>query len=214
VNVSLRPAGDAALLVVLGDTLDWEVNERVHALAARLQGRPGLRESVPGYASLLVSYDPDQIGEAAVRELVREQAERLEPSGAAERRRIVIPVRYDGPDLDFVATHSGLSREAVIELHSAVEYHVYMLGFTPGFVYLGDVDERIATPRLATPRLKVAAGSVGIAGRQTGIYPSESPGGWRLIGHTPLKLFDLSRSDPFLLGPGDRVRFEPLPDQH
>lgn len=213
-NVSLRSAGDSALLVVFGDSLDRAMNELVHALAARLQGRPGLGESVPAYASLLVHYDPDQISEATVRELVREQAEQMEPSGATERRRIVVPVRYDGPDLDFVAAHSGLSREAVIELHSAVEYRVYLLGFTPGFVYLGDVDERIATPRLATPRLKVAAGSVGIAGRQTGIYPGDSPGGWRLIGHTPQKLFDLSRPDPFLLGPGDRVRFEPLPDQH
>ncbi|MCS6909899.1 MAG: 5-oxoprolinase subunit PxpB [Anaerolineales bacterium] len=213
-SVSLHSAGDAALLVVLGDSLDREVNERVHALAARLQGRPGLRESVPAYASLLVHYDPEQIGETAVRELVREQAKQLDLNAVTEHRHLVIPVRYDGPDLEFVAAHSGLSREAVIELHSAVEYRVYMLGFTPGFAYLGDVDERIAMPRLTTPRLKVPAGSVGIAGRQTGIYPSESPGGWRLLGHTPLRLFDLRRPDPFLLAPGDRVRFEPLSDQH
>ncbi|MDW8327439.1 MAG: 5-oxoprolinase subunit PxpB [Anaerolineales bacterium] len=211
-NISLHSAGDAALLIVLGDSLDCEVNERVRALAARLQGRPGLRESVPAYASLLVHYDPEQIGETAVRELVREQVEQFDLNAVTEHRRIVIPVRYDGPDLDFVAAHSGLSREAVIELHSAVEYRVYMLGFTPGFAYLGDVDERIATPRLETPRLKVPAGSVGIAGRQTGIYPSESPGGWRLLGHTPLKPFDLHRPEPFLLKPGDRVKFEPIPE--
>lgn len=203
-------AGEAALLITLGDALDRGVNERVHALATRLQQQPGVYESVPAYASLLVHYDPDQITEAAVRQLVREQAEQLEPGGATERRRILIPVRYDGPDLDFVAAHCGLPREAVIDLHAAREYHVYLLGFTPGFAYLGELDERLATPRLTTPRLKVAAGAVGIAGRQTGIYPSESPGGWRLLGHTPLKLFDLSRLQPFLLEPGDRVRFEPI----
>jgi len=203
-------AGDAAVLVTLGEALSREVNERAQALAARLQPLPGLREIIPAYASLLIHYDPAQMGEAEVRHHVQEEIERLELSRPMERRRVVIPVRYDGPDLDFVAAHSGLPREAVVELHAAVEYHVYMLGFTPGFAYLGDVDERIAAPRLATPRLKVAAGAVGLAGRQTGIYPTESPGGWRILGHTPLRLFDLSRPDPFLLGPGDRVKFEPL----
>jgi KipI family sensor histidine kinase inhibitor len=208
--LSFASAGDSALLVVLGDSLDRTINEHVHALAARLQQQPGLREIVPAYASLLVHYDPEQTNETAVRQLVSEQAAQLEAGAAADGRLVAIPVRYDGPDLDFVAAHTGLTREVVIELHAAVEYRVYMLGFTPGFAYLGEIDERLATPRLATPRLRVNAGAVGIAGRQTGIYPSESPGGWRLLGHTPLKLFDLNRSQPFLLEPGDRVKFEPL----
>jgi KipI family sensor histidine kinase inhibitor len=208
--LSFASAGDSALLVVLGDSLDQTINEHVHALAARLQQQPGLREIVPAYASLLVHYDPEQTNETAVRQLVSEQAAQLEAGAAADGRLVAIPVRYDGPDLDFVAAHTGLTREVVIELHAAVEYRVYMLGFTPGFAYLGEIDERLATPRLATPRLRVNAGAVGIAGRQTGIYPSESPGGWRLLGHTPLKLFDLNRSQPFLLEPGDRVKFEPL----
>ncbi len=203
-------AGDAAVLVTLGEAISREVNERAQALAVRLQTLPGLHEIIPAYASLLIHYDPEQMDEAEVRHHVHEQLERLRLSRPMGRRRLVIPVRYDGPDLDFIAAHSGLPREAVVELHAAVEYHVYMLGFTPGFAYLGDVDERIAVPRLATPRLKVAAGAVGLAGRQTGVYPSESPGGWRILGHTPLRLFDLSRPDPFLLGPGDRVKFEPL----
>jgi KipI family sensor histidine kinase inhibitor len=208
--LSFASAGDSALLVVLGDSLDRTINEHVHALAARLQQQPGLREIVPAYASLLVHYDPEQTNETAVRQLVSEQAAQLEAGAAADGRLVAIPVRYDGPDLDFVAAHTGLTREVVIELHAAVEYRVYMLGFTPGFAYLGEIDERLATPRLATPRLRVNAGAVGIAGRQTGIYPSESPGGWRLLGHTPHKLFDLNRSQPFLLEPGDRVKFEPL----
>lgn len=205
----LTPSGDSALLLQLGEDIDPALNRRVHTLAAQLRAAalPGLREIVPGYCALLIHYDSAEIDYAEVRERVAETVAREANVAAALPRRVEIPVVYDGPDLDFVAAHHHLSVREVIGIHAAPEYRVYMMGFTPGFAYLGEVDARIATPRLETPRLRVPAGSVGIAARQTGIYPLESPGGWRLLGHTPLKMFDLQREAPFLLAPGDLVRF-------
>ncbi|MGQ0603765.1 MAG: 5-oxoprolinase subunit PxpB [Anaerolineales bacterium] len=209
--MTLVPSGDSALLVQLGAVIDPALNRRVHALAERLRGASeaciGLREIVPGYSTLLVHYDPAETQFAGVRDFVaaiaRENAETVDDAA----RRVEIPVQYDGPDLEFVAEHNHLSIDEVIAIHTASAYRVYMMGFTPGFAYLGEVDARIATPRLETPRVRVSAGSVGIAARQTGIYPIESPGGWRILGHTPLKMFDLNRESPFLLAPGDGVKF-------
>jgi KipI family sensor histidine kinase inhibitor len=210
------PAGDSALLVELGDQIDLLTNRRLHALAGWLAQQPGLGEAVPGYAALLVHYDPLRLGYADVLELVqRGLAESVQAAQAAPRR-VEIAVRYggaDGPDLDFVAQHCGLSISEVIRRHSQAEYVVYFLGFTPGFPYLGGLDASIAAPRLESPRARIPAGSVGIAGSQTGVYPLESPGGWCLIGRTDVPLFNPLHQPPALLAPGDVVRFVPIQDR-
>ncbi len=202
--------GDAAVLVELGNALDAALNARVHALARRVETLRGVSVTVPGYATLLVEYEPALCEyDALCHEIV--QAMDTQDAPAAQAARVIeIPSRYggaDGPDLDFVARHNGITTDEVIALHTRVLYQVFMLGFAPGFPYLGIVDEKIAAPRLETPRSRVPAGSVGIAGRQTGIYPRASPGGWRLIGRTDVKMFDPMQEPPTLLRAGDRVRF-------
>jgi len=208
-------AGDSALVVEFGNEISQEVNRRVHTLANALgEGSfPGLGELVPTYRSLLVHYDPLRLSCDEVKALVSEVFQKCEESPSFEPRLIEIPVIYGGefgPDIEFVAEYNGLLIEEVISLHSEATYTVYMLGFSPGFAYLGGMPEAIATPRLETPRALVPAGSVGIAGEQTGIYPIATPGGWRLIGRTPLKLFDAERNPPTLLKAGDLVRFVPM----
>ncbi len=212
------PAGDEAVLVDFGRVVDRELNRRVHGLAYLLtEGRrPWLREVVPAYASLLVYYDPDRIAYEALTAELRECAARAETE--AERlpppRRVEIPVRYggrDGPDLGWVAERVGMSADEVIAAHSAPTYVVYMLGFMPGFCYLGDLPERLAVERLPTPRLALPAGAVAIGGRQTGVYSLDnSPGGWRWIGRTPVRMWDPRRERPFLVAPGDEVQFVPV----
>jgi len=209
-------AGDAALVVEFGDEISLEINRQVHILAHALEQSPfpGLRESVPSYRSLLVHYDPLQLSCGEIEDLVSKALQECEDLSPPEPRLIEIPTVYGrefGPDIEFVAEQNGLSVEQVVAIHSIVTYTVYMLGFTPGFPYMGTLSEAIVTPRLATPRQSVPAGSVGIADSQTGIYPIASPGGWRLIGRTPLILFDPERSPPTVLRPGDRVRFVPIP---
>ncbi|WP_456366770.1 5-oxoprolinase subunit PxpB [Thermococcus sp.] len=209
----IKPVGDSALLVSFGEVIDDEVNSRVHAIARAMEKADfeWLVETVPAYSSLLVIYDPLKVSYAEVEASI---GPLLNAEGRAfEGRLVEIPVVYGssyGPDIEFVANYNGLNVDSVIEIHSRPVYRVYFIGFLPGFAYLGGIDERIATPRLEKPRLKVPAGSVGIAGRQTGIYPLESPGGWRLIGRTPLRLFDPKREKPTLLQPGDRVKFVPI----
>jgi len=205
--------GDAALLVELGAELDVALNARAHALARRVETLRGVVAMTPGYTTLLVEYEPAQREYAALRQEIENALRTLDAPPPRAARVIEIPTRYggaDGPDLDFVARHSRLSVAQVIQLHTRAVYHVFMLGFAPGFPYLGIVDEKIAAPRLETPRARVPAGSVGIAGRQTGIYPRESPGGWRLIGRTDVKLFDSTQEPPTLLRAGDCVRFTRL----
>jgi KipI family sensor histidine kinase inhibitor len=208
----IRPVGDAALTVELGDTIDPVLNARVRSLDERLHADPppGLVETVPTFRSLLVLYDADRVSfadmAAAVARFVPSLAEVSAPPG----RRHVIATRYggeDGPDLAAVASRCGLSEAEVVELHAGRDYVAFMLGFTPGFAYLGLTPEALETPRLATPRLRIPAGSVGIAGRQTAIYPSASPGGWSLIGRTSARPFDPHREPPALILPGDAVRF-------
>jgi len=204
--------GDAALLVELGAELDVALNARAHALARHVETLRGVVATTPGYTTLLVEYDPALREYDALRQEVENALHTL-AAAAPAARVIEIPTRYggtDGPDLDFVAWHSRLTAAQVIQLHTRVVYHVFMLGFAPGFPYLGVVDEKIAAPRLETPRARVPMGSVGIAGRQTGIYPRESPGGWRLIGRTDVKLFDPTQEPPTLLRAGDCVRFSPI----
>ncbi len=209
------PAGDAGLVVELGDAIDPEVNRRVHALAQTLQASAvaGLGEAVPTYRSVLLHYDPLQLSWTEVLDLARAALQRCGEGPPPAARLVEIPTVYGGefgPDIAAVAALHGLSVEEVIQLHSGADYTVYMIGFTPGFPYLGGLPEELATPRLATPRLVVPAGSVGIAGNQTGVYPLATPGGWQLIGRTPAVLFDPARVPPALLQPGDRVRFVPI----
>ncbi len=207
-----RIAGDRGLLAEYGDGIDPEVNRRVRAMAAVLRARPpaGVVEVVPTYRSLLVTYDPLETGAGRLREAIDALEDRLGEIPVPEPRTVEIPVCYGGaygPDLGFVAETHDLAEEDVVAIHAGTLYQIYMIGFTPGFPFLGGLDPRLHTPRLDTPRTAVPAGSVGIANDQTGIYPVTSPGGWRLIGRTPLKLFDPARADPFLYRAGDRIRF-------
>ncbi len=213
-GLRILPFGDSALLVVLGERIDLDLNRRIHALAAALK-RSGWPAPVPAYASLLVPYDPERL---TLDEAVAQIRPILEARGGHEGAReaedpiLEIPVRYggdDGPDLAEVAALHGLTPQHAIELHAGTTYRVFMLGFSPGFPYLGILPRQLVTPRRSTPRPNVPAGSVGIAGDQTGIYPLDSPGGWQLIGRTDLRLWDPQRDPPALLSPGRRVRFVP-----
>ena len=209
------PAGDAALVIEFEDRIDPVISARGAALAEALGEKniAGVRDVVPAYRSVAVYFDPLQTDQ----HMLAGTLERLatQPAQREKRRRapIQIPVCYGGeygPDLAGVAAFAGLGEADVVDLHARAAYRVLMLGFSPGFAYMGLVDPRIAAPRLATPRPRVPRGSVGIAREQTGIYPSETPGGWQLIGRTPVRPFDLSRPDPFLFRSGDEVRFIPI----
>ena len=212
------PAGDQALVVELGETISPEINRRVHDLTLAIEGRhiQGVTDLAPTYRSLLVQYDPSEITIQELQASVRQIEEGLAERPQENPRVVHIPTLYGGehgPDVEFVAEHAGLTAEEVVSIHSGTEYLVYMMGFTPGFPYLGGLSDRLATPRLATPRVETPAGSVGIAESQTGVYPAASPGGWRLIGRTPLTLFDSRREPPSMLSAGDFVRFVPLADE-
>jgi inhibitor of KinA len=211
----IKPAGDAALVVEMGETVDPLINQRVHALARQLDANllAGIVGITPTYRSLLVRYDPLVLSYGDVTVWVNETSVGLDWDKAVATRLVKVPVQYGGTggfDLEHVAKTCGLSVGEVICLHSSVEYSVYMMGFTPGYPYMGKLDERLKMPRLVSPRQRVPVGSVAIAGLQTGIYSIESPGGWHVIGWTPLTLFDPKRESPFLFAPGDRVRFEPV----
>lgn len=211
----LLPVGDSALLIEFGDEISPAVNAQVHALALALRAHalPGLGEAVPTYRSLLLHYDPLRLSLDEVEDAAQQALGRAQGSALPEPRVVEIPTCYGGefgPDLAFVARHNALKPEDVIRLHASTRYLLYMLGFSPGFAYLGGLPQTIATPRLPTPRTQVPAGSVGIAGAQTGIYPIATPGGWQIIGRTPLRLFAPQREPPTLLRPGDQVRFVPI----
>ncbi len=210
-----RTVGDRGLLVEYGDAIDPEINRKVRVMAAALaQDRPAaIVEVIPTYRSLLILYDPLAADPAAVEAILTGLEERLDEIEIPPPETVEIPVLYGGeygPDIGFVAEHNGLTEEEVIRLHSQPAYQIYMIGFTPGFPFLGGLDDRLFTPRLSTPRTLVPAGSVGIANNQTGMYPVDSPGGWRLIGRTPLKLFDPNRAEPFLYKAGDLIKYRPI----
>lgn len=210
----ILPVGDAAFTVEFGDEVDVALNRQVHALDAALRARPipGVVETVPTYRSLLVIYDPQQTRATALHDALASALKSAETRLPPEGRLVEIPVRYGkswGPDLADVAAHCGLTPADVIRMHSEPVYTVAMLGFAPGFAYLLGLPHALATPRLATPRVRVPAGSVGIAAAQTGVYALETPGGWRIIGRATLTMFDPQRDDPFTLHAGDRVRFVP-----
>lgn len=211
----IKITGDTSLAVVFGNEICEDINTKIRAFDELLNEEQidGVYETVPTYCSLTVHYAPEKIRFEAL-------AEKLEAllavSHKAQKLNTIvmeIPVVYGGaygPDLETVAAHNGMSVEDVIRIHSGAEYLIYMLGFTPGFSYMGGMDESIATPRLKTPRVLIPAGSVGIAGKQTGIYPIDSPGGWQLIGRTPVKLYDANRDTPILLDAGLHVKFIPV----
>lgn len=209
----ISPCGDSMLLVEFEASIDPVVNDRVIALGARLRDRRarGILDVVPGYRALGVHFDPLQTDLAALERAIDAEANAADASPLPATRPVVeIPVRYGGemgPDLEAVALQAGCSQDQVIARHTGRLYRVYMLGFVPGFAYMGGVDPTIAVPRHRVPRERVPAGSVGIAGEQTGVYPVESPGGWHLIGRTSTRMFDPSASTPSLLQPGDVVRF-------
>lgn len=203
--------GESAVVLELEPPVSLQSQKRIWGLVRRLADVPSVVEAIAGMNNLtVVLRDPKSNALDAIERLQRwwEESEAIEPAS----RRLEIPVVYGkdaGPDLGFVAEHTGMSERQVVELHSGVDYVVWLLGFQPGFPYLGGLSGKLAVPRRAEPRLMVPAGSVGIGGGQTGIYPLDTPGGWQLIGRTPLRLFDSRREVPALLSPGDTVRFIP-----
>jgi len=212
--VRIIDAGDSALLVEFEDRIDPVVNACAIALANAIDAAhlAGVRDVVATYRSVAVYFDPLHTSRNGLLDLIESERVRLRPL-VEVREPIRIPVCYGedfGPDLAAVAAFGGLAPAEVIRRHVSRRYRVYMLGFVPGFAYLGIVDRAIAAPRRAQPRLRVPAGSVGIAGSQTGIYPTDTPGGWQLVGRTPVRPFDQSRSEPFLLKAGDEVEFYPI----
>lgn len=208
--------GDKALIVEFGNAINLEVNRKVHALneAVSRAKLSGVGECVPTYRSLLITYNPAVLSFEEMVSRIKGVEKALDTLVVeAKERKATIPVVYGGdfgPDLAYVAQYHRLKESEVIRIHSEHEYVVYMIGFIAGFPYLGELPKEIATPRLASPRIRVPEGSVGIAEKQTGIYPCEAPGGWQIIGRTPIKLFDASWGSPALLQAGDRVKFRPI----
>jgi inhibitor of KinA len=207
-----RMMGDRALLVELGDEISPPINQKVRALFMRLRdcGLEGIRELVPGYRSLMVVYDPLALSVPLLKSCIDPLCKTLDDFQVADPRTVEIPVAYGGeygPDLQWVADYHKMAPGEVVKQHIQPIYRVYTIGFMPGFPYMGDVVDALATPRRKTPRTHVARGSVGIAQRQTGIYSVASPGGWQIIGRTPVQLFDPRRQPPSLLEMGDRVKF-------
>ena len=212
------PAGDQALVIEVGDKIDPLTNGRVRNLMDAIEAAKvsGVFDLVPTYRSILVYYDPMRTTPSELQATLIELDLSAEEQNSQDARTVEVPTLYGGefgPDLEFVAEHAGLTPQEVIDIHSGADYQVYMMGFSPGFPYLGGMSERLTTPRLDTPRLAIPAGAVGIAESQTGIYPLVSPGGWRLIGQCPLKLFDPDSEPPSLLAAGDHVRFVPISDE-
>lgn len=209
------PAGDQALVAEFDNIISEEVNQQVHELAQALMAAhiPGLRELLPAFRSLMVCYDPDRISFDELSQKLEQLSCRQKSSVTLRQKVWQIPCCYEepfGPDLEDMSRITGLSAREIIRIHSGTDYKIYMLGFLPGFVYLGGLDRRLECPRLDNPRTQIPAGAVGIGGSQTGIYPLPSPGGWRLIGQTPVKLYDPEREEPILCQAGEQIRFVPI----
>jgi len=213
--VKVISASDSSLLITFGDAISPELHARVIGLFHALRARPDarIRNLHPGYTSVLIDFDPLQMSHEELAEIAEQSQHGAGATTQAKSNLVNVPVCYDvefGPDLLDLAAHANLAPEDVIRMHSSATYLVYFLGFSPGFAYLGGLPEKLHMPRLATPRGQVAAGTVGIAGSQTGIYPVTSAGGWRLIGRTPWRMFDPKSDPPTRLQPGDQVRFSPI----
>ena len=217
-KLRILPEGDAALLIQLEQDIRPDINARLSALVKliRQQQIEGIVDLIPTYCSLLVQYNPLVVSYDTLYHRISSIAKMDIRTDEWKKKIWEIPVCYGGdfgPDLKTIAEHAHLSEEEVIRIHSGSDYLIYMLGFLPGFTYLGGLDERIHTPRLGTPRKKIPAGSVGIGGSQTGIYPMDSPGGWQLMGMTPVKTYDPSRPNPILVEAGDYIRFIPISEK-
>ncbi|MCI7263477.1 MAG: 5-oxoprolinase subunit PxpB [Otoolea sp.] len=211
-DVRYLVSGDCAVCVEFGNEISPEINKKIRAfkIAVEKSGIPGIVETVPTYRSLLVHYRPEVIGFQELTGKFEELMGSLSNIQIPPPTVIEIPVLYGGemgPDIENVAAHNGKTVDEVIKIHTSKEYLIYMLGFIAGFPYLGGMSKEIATPRLKSPRVKIDGGSVGIAGEQTGVYPVDSPGGWQLIGRTPLKLYDADREKPVLLEAGQYIKF-------
>ena len=214
-KANFRITGDCGLLVEYGEAIDPAVNQKVRSMAIAVQNNmpDGVIEIIPTYRSILIYYDPSITNPSLLKETLIDLESGLAEIEIPPPQVVEIPVCYGeefGPDIEHVAQSHNLSSQAVIDLHSEPEYLIYMVGFTPGFPFLGGLPEVLHTPRLKTPRARVPEGSVGIANGQTGVYPIASPGGWQLIGKTPIRLFAPERSNPFLYQAGDRIRFKPV----
>lgn len=217
-NIKFLTAGDSAILIEFGNDISPEINRKITATVSLLKEQQieGVVDLIPAFCSLLVSYDLRIVSYEMMEERLRQLVKVDVKSEVGERKVIEIPVCYGGeygPDIAMVAEHAGMTETEVIALHSSKDYLIYMIGFLPGFSYLGGLDERLNTPRLANPRIKINAGSVGIGGSQTGIYPLDSPGGWQLIGMTPVKTYDAERTIPILYEAGDYIRFVPIDEE-
>jgi inhibitor of KinA len=217
-GLTFRPMGDRAILVELGDEINPSVNAKVRELFLKLdrESIEGVKELVPGYRSVMVVYDPLVVALPSLHETITRLHMEARESSLPEPKTLEVPVVYGGrfgPDLPWVASFHGIPPEEVIRYHTQPLYHVYMIGFTPGFPYLGEVPKAIETPRRETPRTAVPRGSVAIAQKQTGIYPVQSPGGWHILGWTPLNLFDATKWPPTPIEIGDLVRFFPIQEE-
>ena len=211
-NGIVIPAGDSAVTFEVGEGISPEIQKRVQSFTIALEHEQphGIDEVFPTYRSLFIIYNPLILRFEDLERALRDLESKLDNVPEMPKRTVEIPTVYGGdagPDLEFVAHNAGLCVDQVVKLHAGTDYLVYMMGFSPGFTYLGGLPELIATPRLTTPRVKVPSGSVGIAGSQTGVYPSESPGGWRLIGRTPIPLFNPAQIPPTIVEPGEYLRF-------
>lgn len=207
--------GDRGVRVQLGTEISQETNDKIRSFTRLLEKEKitGVIEWIPTYTALSIYYDPAKVTFNELQEKLTKAYQHLAEVEIPPAEVMTIPVCYGGafgPDLGFVAKHHGLSEEEVIQIHTGRDYLIYMMGFSPGFPYLGGMSQEIATPRLKTPRMKIPAGSVGIAGEQTGIYPSESPGGWQIIGQTPIELYNPAAKNPILLETGNYIRFQPV----
>lgn len=214
-NVKFLKAGDKALVMEFGDSISKDINAKIALALEELKEikADGIIDVLPTYRSILINYEPSKIRFNELLDLLKSIKLDGAKKGEGKVKLIEIPTLYGGeygPDISFVAEHAKLSEEEVIKIHSGTDYLVYMMGFLPGFTYLGGLDERLVTPRLKSPRLKIEAGSVGIASNQTGMYPVESPGGWQLIGRTPLKLYDESKNPPVFIEAGNYIRYVPI----
>ncbi|WP_332649941.1 5-oxoprolinase subunit PxpB [Lysinibacillus sp. 54212] len=228
-NITFKPLSDSALFVVFGDSISTETHEKIQHFFRVLQNAPfeGMVEIVPGYTNICIHYDIARVAKssfhnssrsiyASIVDYLQKLLQQKDKETVSESRIVEIPVVYGGeygPDLEFVANYHNLTKEEIIKRHTESDCLVYLLGFAPGFAFMGGLDESIATPRKETPRLAIPAGSVGIAGKQTGAYPFQTPGGWQIIGRTPQPLFLPNEYPPTYLKAGDRIRFKAISEQ-